>query len=78
MEVGLVQVGAILTLKVFPRPRVDFVFAVDPQLGSVHAIEGRFVEEIFSYEFIIFIIVRHLLFDLVTVITGKTEHGNGA
>ena len=57
MEVGLIQVGAVPTLKVFPTAGVDFVFAVYPQLGSVHAIERRFVEKIFYYEFIIFIIV---------------------
>jgi hypothetical protein len=78
VEVGLIEVGAIPTLEVFPGPGVDFVFAVNPQFGSVHAIEGRLVEKILSNKFIVFIVVGHLLFDLVAVITGETEHGNRA
>jgi hypothetical protein len=74
----LIEVGAIPTLEVFPCAGVDFVFAVNPQFGSVHSIEGRFVEKILSNKFIVFIIVGHLLFDLVAVITGETEHGNRA
>jgi len=71
MEIGLIQIGAVSTLEVFPGPGIDFVFAVNPQFGFVHAIEGGFIEKIFSYEFIIFIIIGHLLFDLFAIITGK-------
>ena len=44
VDIRLVQIGRITTVKILPLPSVLLVGAVNPQLGAIESIEGRFVQ----------------------------------
>jgi len=52
MNVGLIQIGGIAAIEVLPLARILLVGAVNPHLGAIESIEGRFVQQILANQIV--------------------------
>jgi len=74
MNVRLIQIGGIAAIEILPLTRVLLVGAVNPHLGAIESIEGRFVQQILANQIVFGVVAAEPLLDFVAKITGDRDY----
>jgi hypothetical protein len=74
VNIRLIQIRRVATIKILPLSRILLISAVNPQLGTIESIERRFIEQILANQIVFGVVAAEPLLNFIAKITGDGNH----